>query len=114
MGVLVPPRHGPRHVQTEPARVLGVHHLGVQHHHLVTARFGTTARYFQLQLGNSDTDLPVILTRAVSPELVEPQLGGVDPDLPVLPLGGELDFVELGGDVLDIWQLGQQLLAVVT
>ena len=56
----------------------------------------------------------LLLTRTVSPGLVEPQLGGVDPDLHILPLVGELDFVELGGDVLDIWQLVQQLLGVVT
>ena len=109
----MPLGHGPRHVKTHPAWALHLHHLRVQHHHLVVVG-AMTAVSVEFQLGDSYTDLPVILIGTVSAELVEPQLGGVDRDLSVGPAGGELHFVELRDDLWNLWQLDQKLVAWIT
>ena len=108
VSVAVPSLHGPRHVQADPAGLGGVHHLGVQHHHRVGGPRpgGPAARALQLELRHRDADLlPRLAVRA---KFVKPQLGRVHADLSVRPAGGELDPVELRGDVGNVGQLRQQ------
>ena len=112
--VVVPPLHGPRHVEAHPARLRGLDHLGVQHDHLVAvAGPGPFAGVVQLELRHRNADLLVRLAGPVTAQLVQPQLGGVDGDLGVRAAGRELDFVELRGDVRDVGQLGQQRVTVI-
>ena len=114
VSVTVPSLHSPRHVKADPAGLGGVHHLGVQHHHRVGGPLpgDSAARALQLQLGHRDADLLSLL--AVRAELVQPQLGRVNADLSVRPAGGELDAVELRGDVGNARELGQQLVVGAT
>ena len=108
VGVAVPSLHGPRHVQADPARLRGVHHLVVQHYHLVGevsgGSVGSAARALQLQLGHRDPDL--LPRQAVRAEFVKSQLGRVDPYKSAGPSGRELDTEELRGDVGNVRQLG--------